>query len=139
VLEFVHAEIAGKYAGEARPALYLPDISILFEAEHDFYAPGDAIVTWVEVRDSQDGSPRQDMDIFVEMLFREPLPGLEVHQSPSLVRIRLKEKQATPGRYEAVLTAPMQEGYYTLQAQIRLPDQSRVSLDELIVVEADVD
>lgn len=139
VLEFVHAEIAGKYAGQARPALYLPDISILFEAEHDFYAPGDAIVAWVEVRDSQDGSPRQDMDIFVEMQFREPLPGMEVHQPPSLVRIRLKEKQGTPGRYEAVLTAPTQEGYYTLQAQIRLPDQSRVSLDELIVVEADVD
>jgi hypothetical protein len=37
------------------------------------------------------------------------------------------------------LIAPNQEGYYTLQAQIRLPDQSRVSLDELIVVEAEVD
>ncbi len=138
VLEFLRAEMVGKYAGEARPAIYLPDIFIQFEAEGDFYAPGDAIVAWVEVSDRQDGTPRQDLDIFLEMAFREPLPGAEVHEPPATVRTRLKEsKGGKPGRYEAALIAPEQEGYYTLQAQIRLPDQSRVVLEELVVVESE--
>lgn len=138
VLEFVQAEIAGKYAGQARPALYLPDIYIQFEVEGDFYLPGEAILAWVEVTDRQNGAPRTDMDIFAELSFREPLPGFEVQEPPSLRRTRLKESKTKAGRYEAVLTAPAQEGYYTIQAQIRLPDQSKVSLEELVVVEAEI-
>jgi hypothetical protein len=137
VLAFLRQELVDKYKGKKRAALYAPDFSILFNPDHDFYAPNEDLLAWAEIKDAQE-KPVSKASVKARLAFREPLPGSEGTIAPvEGGEVRLKERKDKPGRYEALLRVPGVEGYYRLSASIKLVGKPGVALEELVAVEQD--
>ena len=137
VLAFLRQELVDKYKAKKRAALYTPDFSIIFNPDRDFYAPNDDLLAWAEIKDGQ-GKPISKVTVKGRLSFREPLPGSEgVIASVEGEEVRLRELQDNPGRYEAVLKVPAEEGYYRLIASVKLVGKPTVTLEELVAVERD--
>jgi hypothetical protein len=138
VFEYLNVELVEKYVGGTRAGIYLPDFSVVFEPEKDFYTPGEMIHTWARLSDPNTGGPIQDADVKMKLSFREALPGSEEVASPPVSgEIRLEENEQSAGRYEGSVAAPAVEGYYQLEATIKRVNKPLVHVTELVVVEAD--
>jgi pimeloyl-ACP methyl ester carboxylesterase len=137
VLEFLEWQLRAQYE-VSKAALATPALQVLFDADQDSYSPGQAIAASVQVLGSEDRAgqrrPVSAAGVTVKLAWEGPLPGDEVipiHPRP--VRARLKETAA--GQYGGQLRAPRMEGYYRLTAQVKVPGQLPVALDELVTVE----
>jgi hypothetical protein len=137
VLAFLKQELVDQYKVRERAVLSLPDLSVTFEPQQDFYAPGEAIGVWAELTDPRIGQPIRKATVKAWLAFRQPLPGSEDVQPPEAAEpVRLVELAEKPGRYEASLVAPAVEGYYTVHASIQRAGKPLLKMEELVVVEA---
>jgi pimeloyl-ACP methyl ester carboxylesterase len=135
------------------------------DGHQDFYSPGENINLWATVhklppnysRSAENSStdqsltlneenlePVSDATIKVRLLWRRLLPGVEVTDEiktpPSnLPETYLKKPRAAPWRYEGKIEAPQREGYYELRAEVSVARLPRISLSELIAIEAEPD
>jgi pimeloyl-ACP methyl ester carboxylesterase len=136
VLEFLHRELIDRYKDGKRAALFLPDISVVFEPDKDFYTPGEKMSVWMQISDPKTGQPLSKVTVKAWVSFREALPGLAVKKRPDdSVAVRLKESKTKAGYYENVLTAPAVEGYYDVVASLKVVQKPQMNLTELVVVE----
>ena len=136
VLEFLHRELIDQYIGGMRAALFLPDISVVFEPDKDFYTPSEKISVWVQISDPKTDQPISKVTVKAWLSFREGLPGAAAVKGPeNSAAVRLKESKTKPGYYEGVLPAPAVEGYYNVVASVKVVQKPQMNLSELVVVE----
>ena len=130
-------ELHGKYQGE-RASIQTNRLRIVFEPEQAFYNPGETIRVWAEIRrNTTESEPLSDASVEVTLSWYEALPGDEVAAPPAASgKILLAETEQTPGRYEAEIPAPLQEGIYRLTAVARVADEPAIQLEELVAVES---
>ncbi|OGO41972.1 MAG: hypothetical protein A2Z04_01315 [Chloroflexi bacterium RBG_16_57_9] len=136
VLTFLQWELMGKYRKHERASLLGQHVKINFAAERDAYRPGETIALWATAHKVKDDSPITRARIEAQLLWRQALPGAQQVIPPqNLPQVRLQESIPTPGRYESNLVAPDVEGYYLLQASVKVAGQPTHKFEELIVIE----
>lgn len=137
VLEFLQWELRDRYLGDGtRASLTTAKYRLIFEPDKDVYDPGETVGLWATIDTADAGKPVSRASITAKLSWRQALPGLaEPDRQPAATEIELREHPDQPGRYEGRLTAPLQEGYYQIQASILIPNQRRIELEELIAVE----
>lgn len=171
VLEKLRYELIDKYRLTERAVAITNNLKIVFEQENnpdgdghqDFYNPGGNIRLWATVHklppnysttgensstdqtltlSDENLEPVADATIKVNLLWRRPLPGVELTDEinmrvKNLPEVYLKKPKAAPWRYEGKIVAPQQEGYYELRANVLVTGFPRVTLGELIAIEAE--
>lgn len=140
MLAQLERELFGKYQTPGdRAALVTERLSIVFEPEKAFYAPGETVDLWATIHSTKPGEPQvSEAEVRVSTRWQEPLPGDEGVPAPAAAQpeVRLWEDENTPGRYVGQLTAPLQEGFYQLNATVEVTGEPAFSLEEAIAVEA---
>ncbi len=128
VLEFLRRELVDRYIGGRRAALFLPDISVVFEPDKDFYTPGEKIGVWMQISDPQTGQPIREATVKAWVSFRQALPGAAGVKGPEdFPSVRLKERKTKPGYYKGALPAPTVEGYYNVVASVKVVQQPQMN------------
>jgi pimeloyl-ACP methyl ester carboxylesterase len=141
VLEFLEWELVGKYRDFTRAAVFTDRVRVVFEPEKDDYSPQEQIRVWAEVHEADGITPITDAEITACLLFRDLLPGsdetgpIPSTGEPVVERVPLVLQDPATGRYEAVLTAPLLDGYYDIEAQVRILNEPDLRLTELVTVE----
>jgi pimeloyl-ACP methyl ester carboxylesterase len=135
VLEFLEWELFAKYQGLTRSTALTERLRITFEPEKDTFSPGEPVSIWAAVNELDGITPVYDAVIRARMVYRQPLPGMAASQVPEpLQPVELHLVDDRPGRYEGTLEAPQMDGYYELQAEVKVENET-VSLSELAAVE----
>lgn len=135
VLEILEWELVRKFQLGVLAEAVTSRLRIQFEPDKDVYSPAEAIHMWSTVADLEQDTPVSGARINSRLLWREALPG-SLSQPPwNLPELTLEEIPGSPGRYEGSLSAPLVEGYYTLQAVVESGTEAPVILEELILVE----
>ncbi len=135
VLQFLQVELVGKFKGEKRDALFLPDFTAVFEPDGTFFKPGDPVHVWAQLSNPLTNKPISKAAVKAWISFRQPLPGAAGAGPQDSEPVKLKESAKKKGFYEATLTAPAEEGYFQVMASVKLVNKPQVNLKELIVVE----
>ena len=140
VLEFMRVELVGRFKGEKRDAIFLPDFSAVFEPDGSFFAPGDPIRVWAQIStpatDKAPEKPISKAAVKAWFVYRQPLPGSPDGAVPAnSVPVKLVESKKRKGFYEATLPAPAENGYYDVMASVKIVKKPQVNLKELIVIE----
>jgi hypothetical protein len=141
VLAYLQGELTGA-PPVSFAAVFLPDVTIVFEPERDIYAPGEEMLVWAEITRPGAGRPYQRASISAWLTYREHLPGVPLSPEgaapPAPTRpVRLLQRKDQPGRYEARFPAPAVEGYYLLHASVKLVNRPAVEMEELVSVEGE--
>jgi hypothetical protein len=140
VLKFLEWELVDQYSfpGEPERATVLTEaLRVLFQPEKDTYIPEEPIQLKATIADARTGEPVSEAGVEVKIEWREALPGSPV-ESPaaSLPADRLWEDETMPGLYTGSLPAPTTEGYYRVQAVVKVHGQLPITLEEMLAVEA---
>jgi pimeloyl-ACP methyl ester carboxylesterase len=141
VLEILEWEMVGKYRGQARAAIFTDRVQVVFEPQKDDYSPQEQIKMWAQISEADSLTPITDADVKARLIFREALPGAEDDsqrppaQSQVGPEVRLGHQSGSPGRYEGVLEAPPNEGYYDIEASVKVLNERTLRLREMIEVE----
>ena len=171
VLEKLRYELIDRYRIAQRAVVVTNNLKIVFEQEsnphsdvhQDFYSPGGHIKLWATVHklppkdsaerrttnqflttDENNLTPVSNASIKINLLWRQPLPGVqltgEIHeQTKNLPEGYLDKSRVVSGRYEGKIVAPHLEGYYEVRATISVVGLPVISLSELIAIEAEPD
>jgi hypothetical protein len=140
VLTQLEFDLKGGLGGLEFVTVTLDNMTLEFDADQDFYAPGDPIQVNCKLRDTTpEAKPVTDAKIEVSLRWNEPLPGDEEVGPPAgLPSIQLKPDAADPGLYLGSLSAPAQQGIYTLHADVKTSLVAKLQVEETIAVEAEV-
>jgi hypothetical protein len=139
VLTQLDFDLAGGLGGLEFVTVTLDNLSLEFDANDDFYTPGETVQVYCTLKDTTpETNPITDARLEVSLVWKEPLPGDEDASPPvQLPEISLKQDANEPGTYRGSLTAPMQEGTYNLRAVVHTNLQSDLTVEEMIAVEAE--
>jgi pimeloyl-ACP methyl ester carboxylesterase len=148
VLEKLRFELIDKFRpgrGGVRAIVLSGNMKVVFEPDREdhVYSTGETVGLWATVEMMGDApGPVSNASIYAQPVWHEALPGSTTGRpAANLPRIRLLPSKTIPGRYEAAFVAPEAEGYYQLQAKVKVKGQPPppLTLEELILVEAAVD
>ncbi len=141
VLSQIEWELLGQYQNQPERAFVATQrLTISFEPDRDFYAPGELINMRATLHRKRDDSPVSDATINAQLIWRQALPGsIQTAPSANPPMTRLSASRRA-GDYAGSLAAPQAEGYYRLQALVKVPaEPTPIQLEELIAVEHDTD
>ncbi len=137
VLEKLKFELIDRYSPAKRDVLSTPQHIITFMPNKDIYSPGEEIAAQLSIHSNDEAqAPIAKARITVSLKWEQMLPGSAQTTLPPAIEIDIWESKMTAGLYEGKLQAPTIEGYYRLEATVKMKGAS-VILQELIAVEAD--
>ncbi len=140
LLDKLKFELINRYIYGALAAVSQGRVTARFESDRDAYAPGQAIQVWAEILFHDTRLPIYDAKVSVSAVYKAGLaeistqPAIAIHQAdrPSIL---LEESGQVRGRYEGILLAPSEPGFYDLVAVIQTKYEPPIEIKELILIE----